>query len=101
LVAKALHACSPMHPSAPVIPEERLTPHREWVQKNAHLARCARGVPIPLTWCTFRTRTTTTDAGGVHHAQAAIDFSALLLNTKLLVGWARECPIWLDGAIAA
>lgn len=83
------------------MPEERLTPHSERVQKNAHLARFARGVPIPLTLCTFRTRTTTADAGGVHHAQAAIDFSALLLNTKLLVGWAMECPIWLDREIAA
>jgi hypothetical protein len=83
------------------MPEERLTSHRERVQENAHLARFVRGVPIPLTLLSFRTRTATADAGSVHHAQAAIDFSTLLLNTKLLVGWTMECPIWLDREISA
>lgn len=49
LVAEELHACPPVNLSAPVMPEERLTPHSERVQENAHLARFARGVPIPLT----------------------------------------------------
>ena len=101
LVAQELHACPPMNPSAPIMPEERLTPRRERVQENAHLARFARGVPIPLTLLSFRTRATTADAGGVHDAQAAIGFSALLLDTKLLPCWTMECPIWLDREIAA
>ncbi len=100
-MAEELDACPPMNPSAPVMPEERLTPHRERVQENAYLARFARGVPIPLTLLSFRTRATTADAGSVHHAQAAIGFSALLLDTKLLVGWTMECPVWLDREISA
>ncbi len=101
LVTKQLDACPPMISPAGVAPEERLTSHRERVQENAHLARFVRGVPIPLTLLSFRTRTATADAGSVHHAQAAIDFSTLLLHTKLLPGWTMECPIWLDREISA
>ncbi len=49
LMAQKLDAGPAMLPPTPVPPEERLTPHSERVQEYAHLARFARGVPIPLT----------------------------------------------------
>lgn len=41
------------------------------------------------------------DAGAIHHAEASIDFSTLLLNTKLLVCWTTKRPVWLEREIVA
>lgn len=100
LVTKELHASPPMNPLAPVMPEERPTPHSEWVQENTHLARFARFVTIPLTLRTFRARATAADAGGVHDAQAAVGFSALLLDMKHLICGAAKGSVWLEREIA-
>ena len=71
------------------------------MEQDAHLARFARFAAIPLALLAQGAGTTPTDTGPLHHAQAAIGFSALFLNTKLLIGWTMECPIRLDGEIAA
>lgn len=79
LMPKELNTCAPMDPSTPIMPEERLTPHDEGMQQHADLARLCRGTSIPLTLFTERTRPTTVNAGTIHHAQAPISFSALLM----------------------
>jgi hypothetical protein len=57
---------------------------------------------LPFHWHRAqRTGTTTAHAGTIDPTQASIGFSALLLDTKLLVGWTMQCPIWLDGESAA
>ena len=85
LVAHELHAGTPMCSPAPIAPEKRGRTNLERMQQHAYLARLCCGVAIPLALLAERTRTTTANAGSIHHAEAAIDFPALLLWDQLLI----------------
>src|SRR5579884_1755574 len=71
------------------------------MQQHTDLARLCRRTAIPLTLLAQRTGTTTVNAGTIHHTQAAIGFSALLMRAQLLIGGATQCPIWLERKVLA
>ncbi len=71
--------------AAPIPPEKRRKTNRERMQQHADLARLCGSVAIPLALLAQRTGTATADAGSIHHAQASIGLSALLMGAKLLV----------------
>jgi len=71
------------------------------MQQDTDLTRLLGGSAQPLALLAQRTRAATVSARSIHDAQTAIGFSALLLDTKLLLGWTMECPIWLEREIAA
>jgi hypothetical protein len=99
LIAHKLHTFPSMLLPTPVTPEERLTPDAERMQQHTHLARLCGGSPIPLALLTQRAGTATAHAGAIHHAQASIGFSALLMRGQLLVSGASQRPIWLEHKI--
>ena len=86
LVAHELDTGSPMFFPAPIAPEERGNTNWERMQQHAHLTWLCRGTAIPLTLLAQRTRPTTANAGTIHHAQAPISFSALLMWDEFLIG---------------
>jgi hypothetical protein len=88
-----MDAGTPMNPPTPVFPEDGLSTDHERMQQHTDLARLLGGAALPLALLAQRARTTTADAGRIHHAQAAIDFSTLLLDTKLLVCGTAEGPV--------
>ena len=91
----------PMLSPGPVTPEEWPFPDHERMEEDADLARFARFVTLPLTRLSQRTGTATAHAGPIHHAQTPIGFSALLLDTKLLVCGTAQCAVWLEREIVA
>ena len=101
LMPHELDKGAPMFSAAPILPEQWCGVRAKRMQQHADLARFCRGVTIPLTLLAQWAGPTTPDAGRIPHAQAPIDFATLLLDTKLLLGWTMECPIWLDCEIAA
>ncbi len=101
LIAHEPHACSSMLSSTPVTPAERGWTNCKRVQQDADLARLCGGAAIPLTLLTERTGAATKDASSVHHTQAAVGFSALLMRDQLLVCWALKRSIGLEGKILA
>src|SRR4051812_16896168 len=90
-----------MFSATPISPEERCGTNGERMEQEAHLAWLLGGTALPLALLAERTGPTTANAGRIHHAQAAIDFSTLLLNTKLLVCWTAQGPVWLEREIVA
>jgi hypothetical protein len=88
LVAEELYAGAPMNSPTPVMPEKRRIPDSKWMQEYADLARLCSGAAIPLAPLTQRTGTTTANAGSIHHAQASIGFSALLMRDQFLISGA-------------
>src|SRR5437667_12217584 len=71
----------------------------ERMQQHADLARLCRRTAIPLTLLAQRTRTTAANASGIHHAQAAVGFSALLMREQLLGSLATQRPIGLESKV--
>src|SRR5437868_2137029 len=69
------------------------------MQQHTDLARLCRRTAIPLTLLAQRTGTTTVNAGNIHHAQAAIGFSALLMREQLLGSLATQRPIGLESKV--
>jgi hypothetical protein len=101
LLTEQVHTRAPMSPSTPIVPEERLIPHSERMQQYADLARLCRRTAIPLTLLTERTGAATKDASSVHHTQAAVGFSALLMRDQFLVCWALKRSIGMEGKVLA
>jgi hypothetical protein len=101
LVSHEPHTSAPVFSSAPIVPEQRGRADDEWMQKDTHLARLCCRAAMPLTLLAQRTRAATVDAGAIHQAQASIGFSALLLDTKLLVCGTAQCSVWLEREIVA
>jgi hypothetical protein len=101
LVAKQVDAGTSMNPSTPVTPSERFSPDHERMQEHTHLARLFGGAAVPLALLAQWAGTTSAHAGSIHNTQTAIDLSALLLDTKLLVCWTAEGPVWLEREIVA
>ncbi len=101
LVSHELHAGAPVYSPAPIAPEQRGRTHLERMQQHTDLARLCRRTAIPLTLLAQRTGTTTANAGAIHHAQAAIGFSALLMREQLLVSGATQRPIGLESKVLA
>ena len=66
------------------------------MQQPTSLARLCRRTAIPLTLLAQRTGTTTVNAGAIHHAQAAIGFSAVFMREQLLGSLATQRPIGLE-----
>lgn len=100
LVTHELQAGTPMLSAAPIPPEQWCGTNGQWMKQQADLARLLRGMPLPLTLLAQRTGPATAYAGPVHDAQAALSFSVLFLDMKLLVGWTAKCPIWVEREIA-
>src|SRR5206468_11815 len=99
LVTKQLHAHPSMVSATPVPPEDGLRTDGQWMQQHANLAGFRSGAAIPLTLLAQGAITTTANAGCIDHTQAAIGFSAPLMNTKLLIRRAAQRAIRLEGKI--
>ncbi len=96
-----LHTSASMLSPPPVLPEKGNRADMEGMKQYADLARLLGGTALPLALFAQGTGTTTPDTSRIHHAQAAISFSTLFLDTKFLVGWTPKRPIWLEGEIVA
>jgi hypothetical protein len=101
LIAQELDTGASVDSTTPVTPEKWRIPHSQRMQQNTDLARLLGGLALPLALLAQRTRTTPADAGSIHHAQAAIGFSTLLMDTKLLVCWTAKGSVWLEREIVA
>jgi len=88
-----------MRPATPISPEERPIPDDEWMQEHTHLTRLFGRAAIPLTLLTERAGAAIVDAGSVHHTQASIGFSALLMRGQFLVCGAAKRSIGLERKI--
>ena len=88
-----------MYSATPVLPEKRLNPDAEGMQEHADLTWLCCGVAIPLTLLAQPTGTTTADAGAIHHSQAPIGFSALLMREQGLVSRTAQRPIGLESKV--
>jgi hypothetical protein len=95
LAADLPQARTPLRPPAPVAPEDRSSGHREGRQQHAHLAGPGGGSALPLALLAQHTGAATTDAGRIHHAQAPIGFSAVLVRNQRLSGWTAQRAIRL------
>src|SRR6266571_169069 len=71
-------------------------PNDQWMQQHTYLARLLGGAPLPLTLLAQGTGTATPKTGRIDDAQAPIDFSALLMGTKLLASRTPQRPIGLE-----
>src|SRR5260370_12761011 len=71
------------------------------MEQDAHLARLARFAPLPLALLAQRAGAATANAGGIHHAQASISFSAVFVRNQLLVSRAPKRPIELASKVLA
>ena len=71
------------------------------VEQQAHLTWLFGGAALPLTLLPQRAGAATADAGCIHHAQAPIGFSALLVDTQVLPGRTTQRAIWLRGKVAS
>jgi hypothetical protein len=94
-------AGSPMLSPAPVLPKKRRTSDGERVEKDTDLARLCGGMAIPLALLAQRTGTTTANAGAIHHAQAAIGFSAVFMREQVLASWTLERAIGLKREVGS
>ncbi len=101
LVSHELLAGAPVDSAVPIAPEQRGRTHLQRMQQHADLTRLCCGRAIPLTLLAPRTGTATANAGGIHHTQAAIGFSALLMRDQRLVSRAAQCPIGLKDKVLA
>jgi hypothetical protein len=99
LLAYQLDTRPSVLPPPPVTPEKRLRTDDKRMQQDAHLARLFGSAAIPLTLVAQGTGTATADAGCIHHAQAPIGFSTLLVGTKLLACWTAKRAIRLEGKV--
>jgi hypothetical protein len=96
LISHEILTGTSMFSAAPISPEERCGTNGERMEQDTHLARLLSGAALPLALLAHRAGTTTADAGSIHHAQASIGLSALLLDAKLLVCGAAQCSAWLE-----
>ncbi len=78
---------------------QRRGTNRERMEQHAHLPRFLRGAPLPLAVVAQRAGATTADAGCIHHTQASIGFSALLVRHKRLMSRTAQGPIRLEGEV--
>ncbi|SRR6266699_2320779 len=101
LVSHEMDASPPMFSPAPISPEERGRTNREWMQQHTHLARLCRGTAIPLALLTQGTGTTTPNARSIHHAQASVGFSALLMREQRLFSRTPQRSIGLETKVLA
>jgi hypothetical protein len=85
LMAHQLDACPAVETTTPIPPEYGLRSDAQWMQQHAHLARLCGGIALPLTLLAQGTGTATADTSPIHHAQAPVGFSALLMGDQLLV----------------
>ncbi|GHO80468.1 hypothetical protein KSD_82390 [Ktedonobacter sp. SOSP1-85] len=101
MVLHELLTSAPMLSAVPISPEQRRRTHPKWMQKYTYLARLRSSAAIPLTLLAQRAGTTTANAGSIHHTQASIGFSTLLMRVKLLVGRTPQCAIGLERKVLA
>ena len=100
-MAQKLDAGPAMLPPTPVPPEKRRFPDHKGMQKHTDLAWLCCGSAIPLALLAERTGTTTANAGSIHHAQAPVGFSALLMREQRLVCRAPKRSIGLENKVLA
>ena len=101
LIAQELDTGASVDSTTPVLPEERRIPNDKRMEQDAHLARLARFAPLPLALLAQRAGAATANAGGIHHAQASISFSAVFVRNQLLVSRAPKRPIELASKVLA
>jgi hypothetical protein len=85
LMAQQMHADAPVDSATPIPPEQWRRPHAERMQQHTDLTRLGRRTTIPLTLPTKRAGTATVDARSIHHTQASIGFSAVLMRNQVLL----------------
>jgi hypothetical protein len=95
LVTQQMDARPPMKPPAPISPEHRSRTNGQRMQEETDLARFRGSVALPLALRAQWARAATADAGRIHHAQAAIGFSTLLLGNQRAPCWTPQRPIGL------
>ncbi len=101
LMAQKLDAGPAMLPPTPVPKDERRFPDHKRMQEHAGLARFLGVTAIPLTPLTQGTRTTPANAGSIHHTQAPVGFSALLMRKQRLFSRTPQRPIRLETKVLA
>jgi len=101
LVAEKLDAGSPMNPSTPVVPSDRLWPDGQWMQQHAHLAWLLGFAPIPLALLAEWAGAATANAGGIDQPQTPIGLSTPLLGNQGASCWTPERPIGLEREVLA
>lgn len=101
LVLHELHTGASVFSSAPISPEQRGRTNLERMQQHADLAWLFGGAALPLALLAERAGTTTANAGSIHHTQACIGFSTLLMRDQLLVGRAPQRAVGLERKVLA
>src|SRR6266705_2870485 len=96
LMAQKLDAGTAMLPPTPVPKDERRFPDHKRMQEHAGLARFPGVTAIPLTLLTQGTRTTTANAGTIHHTQAPVGFSTLFMRDQFLMSGTAYRAIRLE-----
>ncbi len=71
------------------------------MQEYTDLTRLGGGASHPLTLLAQWAGATTADAGGIDHTQAAIGFSAPLMDDQGLVSGTTKRAIWLGEKVCA
>jgi len=92
-VSHELHTGTPVHSPAPISPEQRSGTTTKGMQEHADVPRLCRCIAIPWTRTASAAGTTAVETGRRDHTQAAIGFSAPLLDTTFLSGWTVEGPV--------
>lgn len=99
LVTEQMHAGAPIHPPAPIVPEQRGRANNKRMQKDTDLTRLFGGAPIPLALLTPFTGTTPANAGGIHQPQAPISLLPPLQERERVACWAAQRSIRLERKI--
>ena len=92
LIAQELDTGASVDPTTPVLPVERRIPNDKRMEQDAHRPSFR---PLPLALLAQRAGAATANAGGIHHAQASISFSAVFVRNQLLASRAPKRPIEL------
>ncbi len=70
------------------------------MEQQTDLTRLGSGAALPLTLFAQRAGAATANAGRIHHAQAPISLTALLVGTQGLPSRATQCAIRLGNKVA-
>ena len=101
LVSHELQTGAPVCSPAPIAPEQRACTCLQRMEQHTDLAWLCSGVALPLTLLAQRTRSATANAGSIHHAQAAVGFSTVLMREQHLVSRTAQRPIGLQRKVLA
>lgn len=101
LVSHELDTGAPVCSAAPIAPEQWGRTYLQRMKQHTDLARLCGGVALPLALLSQRAGPTAADASSIHHAQAAVGFSAVFMRQQRLVSRTSQRPIGLESKVLA